>query len=222
MIRASLTAGIVEAVSGVVRVGALKRWPPGPDRSPLVATGHDLCVDGKATSIWETAMSLSMYQASVPVYIRMLTNLIAILEKAAGHCEAGKIDPSVLINYRLYPDMFNFAKQVQIAADAAKNGTAYLAGVEAPKFEDTEKSFPELIERVRKTITFLQAFEPEQIDGSEERQIQIKRGDKLVDYRGQDLLLTRTMPNFYFHVTTAYDILRHNGVALGKRDYLGG
>jgi uncharacterized protein len=167
-------------------------------------------------------MSLSMYQASVPVYIRMLTNLIAILEKAAGHCEAGKIDPSVLINYRLYPDMFNFAKQVQIAADAAKNGTAYLVGVEAPKFEDTEKSLPELIERVRKTIAYLQSFKPEQIDGSEERQIQIKRGDKLIDYRGQDLLLTRTMPNFYFHLTTAYDILRHNGVVLGKRDYLGG
>jgi len=167
-------------------------------------------------------MSLSMYQASVPVYIRMLTNLIAILEKAAGHCEAGKIDPSVLINYRLYPDMFKFAKQVQIAADAAKNGTAYLAGVEAPKFEDTERSFAELIERVRRTIAYLQSFKPEQIDGSEERQVQIKRGDKLIDYRGQDLLLTRTMPNFYFRVTTAYDVLRHNGVVLGKRDYLGG
>ncbi len=166
-------------------------------------------------------MSLSMYQASVPVYIRMLTNLIAILEKAAAHCEANKIDPSVLINYRLYPDMFGFAKQVQIAADAAKNGTSFLAGVEAPKFEDTEKSFPELIERVRKTIAFLQTFKPEQIDGSEEKQIQIKRGEKVIDYRGQDLLLTRTMPNFYFHVTTAYDILRHNGVVVGKKDFLG-
>jgi hypothetical protein len=163
-----------------------------------------------------------MYQASVPVYVRMLTNLIAIMEKAAAHCEANKIDPSVLINYRLYPDMFGFAKQVQIAADAAKNGTSFLAGVEAPKFEDTEKSFPELTERVRKTIAYLEAFKPEQIDGSEEKQIQIKRGDKLIDYRGQDLLLTRTMPNFYFHVTTAYDILRHNGVVVGKKDFLGG
>jgi len=167
-------------------------------------------------------MSLSMYRASVPVYIRMLTNLIAIMEKAASHCEAGKIDPSVLIDYRLYPDMFSFAKQVQIAADAAKNGTAYLVGVEAPKFGDTERSFPELIERVRKTIAYLQSFKPEQIDGSEDRPIQIKRGDKVIDYRGEDLLLSRTMPNFYFHVTTAYDILRHNGVVLGKRDYLGG
>jgi hypothetical protein len=163
-----------------------------------------------------------MYQASVPIYVRMLTNLIAIMEKAASHCEANKIDPSVLINYRLYPDMFGFAKQLQIAADAAKNGTSFLAGVEAPKFEDTEKSFPELIERVRKTIAYLETFKPEQIDGSEEKQIQIKRGDKLVDYRGQDLLLTRTLPNFYFHVTTAYDILRHNGVVVGKKDFLGG
>jgi hypothetical protein len=162
-----------------------------------------------------------MYQASVPVYIRMLKNLIAILEKAASHCEANKIDPAVLINYRLYPDMLNFRKQVQIAADSAKNGTSFLAGVEPPKFEDTENSFPDLIERVRSTIAYLETIKPEQIDGSEERKVQIKRGDKMVDYRGQDLLLTRTMPNFFFHVTTAYDILRHNGVVLGKKDFLG-
>lgn len=167
-------------------------------------------------------MSLSMYQASIPVYIRMLNNLIAILEKAASHCEASKIDPAVLINYRLYPDMLNFCKQVQIAADSAKNGTSFLAGVEPPKFEDSEKSFPELIERVRKTIAYLETIKPEQIDGTEERQVPIKRGDKMVEYRGQDLLLTRTMPNFYFHVTTAYAILRHNGVVLGKKDFLGG
>lgn len=167
-------------------------------------------------------MSLSMYQASVPVYIRMLKNLIAILEKAGTHCETNKIDPAALINYRLYPDMLNFCKQVQIAADSAKNGTSFLAGVEPPKFEDTEKSFPDLIERVRNTISYLESIKPDQIDGSEERKVQIKRGDKMVDYRGQDLLLTRTMPNFFFHVTTAYDILRHNGVVLGKKDFLGG
>lgn len=166
-------------------------------------------------------MSLSMYQASVPVYIRMLKNLIAIMEKAVTYCEASKIDPAVLINYRLYPDMLNFCKQVQIAADSAKNGTFFLAGVEPPKFEDTEKSFAELIERVRNTIAYLETIRPDQIDGSEERQVQIKRGDKMVDYRGQDLLLTRTLPNFFFHVTTAYDILRHNGVVLGKKDFLG-
>lgn len=166
-------------------------------------------------------MSLSMYQASVPVYVRMLNNLIAILEKAAAHCEAKKIDPAVLIQYRLYPDMFHFAKQVQIAADAAKNGTAYLAGVEAPVFENTEQSFPDLIERVRKTLAYLDGFTPDRIDGSEEREVRIKRGDTEVLYSGQSLLLTRTLPNFYFHVTTAYDILRHNGVELGKRDFLG-
>lgn len=166
-------------------------------------------------------MSLSMYRASVPVYIRMLKNLIAMLEKAASHCEANKIDPAVLINYRLYPDMLNFCKQVQIAADSAKNGTSFLAGLEPPKFEDNEKTFPELIERVRNTIAYLETIKPDQIDGSEERLVHIKRGDKTVDYRGQDLLLTRTLPNFFFHVTTAYDILRHNGVVLGKQDFLG-
>ena len=162
-----------------------------------------------------------MYQASVPVFIRMLNNLIAILDKAAAHCEARKIDPLVLTQYRLYPDMFNFAKQVQVAADAAKNGSARLAGVAAPEFENVEKSFAELAERVRKTLAFLETLKPEQIDGSEEREVVITRGQTSVTYRGIDLLLTRTLPNFYFHVTTAYAILRHNGVELGKRDYLG-
>ncbi len=166
-------------------------------------------------------MTLSMYQASVPVYIRMLNNLAAIMEKAAAHCEARKIDPAVLIRARLYPDMFDFAKQVQMAADAAKTGTARLAGVEAPAFEDSERSFPELIERVRKTIAYLETFRPDQIDGSEEREVVIQRGGTAVTYRGMELLLGRTLPNFYFHLTTAYDILRHNGVELGKKDYLG-
>jgi hypothetical protein len=166
-------------------------------------------------------MAISMYQISVPVFGRMLDNLIAILEKAAAHCEAKKIDPAVLINYRLYPDMFALAKQVQIAADAAKKGTAYLAGVEAPKFEDTEQTFAELIERVKRTIAFVNGFKPEQIDGTEEKEVSIPRGDTMLTYRGQDYLLNRVLPNFFFHLTTAYDILRHNGVELGKRDYLG-
>lgn len=166
-------------------------------------------------------MSLSMYQASVPVYIRMLNNLIAIMEKAAAHCEANKIDPAALLNFRLYPDMFHFTKQVQVAADAAKTGSARLAGVAAPEFDNSEKTFAELIERVKKTIAFLQTLKPEQIDGSEDREIQIKRGETVNTYTGQELLLGRTLPNFYFHVTTAYDILRHNGVALGKKDFLG-
>lgn len=166
-------------------------------------------------------MAISMYQASVPVFIRMLNNLEAILEKAMAHCEAKKIDPAVLINFRLYPDMFAFAKQIQVAVDAAKNGSARLAGVEAPKFEDNEKTFPELIERVQKTIAFLNTLKPEQIDGAEAREIVMKRGETSTTYLGQDFLLNRALPNLYFHITTAYDILRHNGVELGKKDYLG-
>ena len=166
-------------------------------------------------------MSISMHQISVPVFTRMLTNLIAIIEKAAAHCEEKKIDPAVLINYRLYPDMFAFAKQIQIATDAARNGTAYLAGAEPPKFDNTEQTFAELIERVKKTIAFVNTFRPEQIDGTEEKDVVIKRGETTVTYKGQAYLLNRVLPNFFFHITTAYDILRHNGVELGKKDYLG-
>jgi uncharacterized protein len=167
-------------------------------------------------------MTLSMYQTSVPVFIRSLNNLAAILEKAAAHCEARKIDPAALISYRLYPDMFAFARQVQVAADHAKNGAARLAGVEAPQFENTEQGFPDLVERVRKTIAYLETLKPEQIDGSEAREVAIQRGETTNVYPGQEYLLNRALPNFFFHVTTAYDILRHNGVELGKRDYIGG
>jgi uncharacterized protein len=166
-------------------------------------------------------MAISMYQISVPVFARMLSNLAAILEKAARHCEEKKIDPAVLIHFRLYPDMFAFAKQVQIAADAAKNVTAYLAGTEPLKFDNTEQTFAELIERVKKTIDYVNSFQPEQIDGTEEREVRITRGETTVIYRGQEYLLNRALPNFFFHITTAYDILRHNGVELGKKDYLG-
>lgn len=166
-------------------------------------------------------MAISMYQISVPVFTRMLNNLIAILGIAAAHCEAKKIDPAFLINYRLYPDMFAFAKQVQIAADAAKNGAAHLAAAEPPKFDNTEQTFAELIERVKQTIEFVNSFKPEQIDGTEAKEVNIQRGDTTVTYRGQEYLLNRVLPNFFFHITTAYDILRHNGVELGKRDYLG-
>ncbi len=166
-------------------------------------------------------MAVSMYQISVPVFTRMLTNLIAILEKAAAHCEERKIDPAALINYRFYPDMFPFSKQIQIATDAARNGSAYLAGVEPPKTENAEQTFPELIARVQKTVEFVSTFKPEQIDGSEEKEVSIKRGETTLTYKGQEYLLNRVLPNFFFHITTAYDILRHNGVELGKKDYLG-
>jgi len=166
-------------------------------------------------------MSLTLYQASVPVFIRMLGNLAGILEKAAAHCAARKIDPAALIRFRLYPDMFDFARQVQVACDHARNGAARLAGVEAPELEKTEQSFIDLIERVRKTIAYLETLRPGQFEGAETREIAIQRGETTVTYTGLDYLLNRVLPNFYFHVTTAYDILRHNGVELGKRDYLG-
>jgi hypothetical protein len=162
-----------------------------------------------------------MYQASVPVFVRMLNNLVVILEKAAAHCEARKIDPLALTQCRLYPDMFHFARQVQAACDHARNGAARLAGLEAPRLENTERTFPELVERVRQAIAYLETFRPEQIDGSEDREVVMKRGETVNTYAGQDYLLNRALPNFYFHVTTAYDILRHNGVELGKRDFLG-
>lgn len=167
-------------------------------------------------------MTLSMYQASVPVFIRMLNNLIAILDKAAAHCDARKIDPAALINDRLYPDMFAFAKQVQVACDHARNGAARLAGMEAPRLPNTEQTFAELAQRVRDTIDYLETFTPEQIDAGEAREVVVRRGETVNTYVGLDYLLNRALPNFYFHVATAYDILRHNGVELGKRDYLGG
>jgi hypothetical protein len=162
-----------------------------------------------------------MYQISVPAFTRMLANLIAILDKAAAHCEEKRIDPAALINFRLYPDMFAFSKQIQIATDAARNGTAYLAGIEPPKLDNVDQTFAELIERINKTIAFVSTFTPEQIDGTEEKVVEIKRGETTLTFKGQEYLLNRVLPNFYFHITTAYDILRHNGVELGKRDYLG-
>jgi hypothetical protein len=166
-------------------------------------------------------MTVSMYQISVPVFTRMLNNLTGIMEKAAAHCEERKIDPAALTQYRLYPDMFPFFKQIHIATDAARNGSAYLAGAEPLRFENTEQTFPELIGRVQKTIEYVNSFKPEQIDGTEEKEISIQRGETTLTYRGQDYLLNRVLPNFFFHITTAYDILRHNGVELGKKDYLG-
>jgi len=166
-------------------------------------------------------MNLSMYQASVPVYIRILTNLGGILDKGAAHAEARKIDPTVLVNSRLFPDMFTFARQVQIATDHAKGSSARLAGMDPPKFEDTESSFAELKARVDKTIAFLKTLKPEQIDGSEVKTINLKLGKESLTVQGMPYLLGIALPNFYFHTVTAYDILRHNGVELGKKDFLG-
>jgi hypothetical protein len=162
-----------------------------------------------------------MYQASVPSFIRMLTNLAGVLAKGAAHAEAKKIDPVVLVNGRLFPDMFPLARQVMIVTDNAKGGAARLAGLEPPKYEDNESSFPELIGRIDKTVAFLKTFKPDQIDGSEERTITLKLGKETMTFQGLPYLLNLVLPNIYFHSVTAYNILRHNGVDVGKKDYLG-
>lgn len=166
-------------------------------------------------------MSNFMYIASVSPIIHSLTNLRLILEKAATHAEAKKIDPSVLINARLYPDMFPLSRQVQIATDVAKGVVSRLAGLEPPKYEDNESTFPELIARLDKTIALLESFKPEQIDGSEDRTITLPMHDRTVTFKGLPYLFDFVLPNVYFHVTTAYAILRHNGVEIGKKDFLG-
>jgi len=164
---------------------------------------------------------LTMYQASVPVFIKMLNNLSAIIGKAAAHAEGKKIDQSVFINARLSPDMFAFARQVQIATDTAKGCIARLAGNEVPNYADTETTFSELQDRIRTTVVFLQSFKPEQIDGSEDNTITLKLRGNPVVFTGKNNLLGFALPNFFFHITTAYAILRHNGVDIGKSDYLG-
>ena len=166
-------------------------------------------------------MSLSMYQASVPTIIRALDNLAAILEKAAQHAEAKKFPIEGFINARLAPDMFPLVKQVQIASDVSKGGCARLAQVEPPAFADDESTFQQLVERLRKTIDFLRTLKPEQIDGSEERTVTWKTRTAERSMKGQPYLLNHVLPNVFFHSATAYDILRHNGVELGKMDFLG-
>jgi uncharacterized protein len=166
-------------------------------------------------------MKISMYQASVPPIVLILNNLSVILEKAAAHAEAKKIDPTVLINSRLYPDMYPLSRQVQIATDNAKGCVSRLAGVEAPKYEDNESTFQELIARIRKTTDYLATFKPEQIDGSEEKRVELKFRTYNRTFTGLPYLLNYVLPTIYFHITTAYGILRHNGVEIGKQDYLG-
>lgn len=166
-------------------------------------------------------MTISMYQASVPCFVRTLGNLSAILDKAQGYVDAKKIDPVALTSYRLYPDMLPMGRQVQIACDAAKGLVARLSGLENPVHEDTEKTLVELQARITKTLAFVQSVTPAQLDGTEEKDIVVKRGDTETHYKGMQYLLGNALPNFYFHVTTAYNILRHNGVEIGKRDYLG-
>jgi uncharacterized protein len=166
-------------------------------------------------------MSISMYEASVPVFARYLGNLKAILHKAAAHADAQKIDPAALINSRLFPDMLPFSRQVQLVSDMAKSGSSRLAGLEPPKFEDTESTFAQLQERLDKTLTHLKTFQAPHFDGSEERAITVNTARGPITQQGKAYLTQFLLPNFFFHVATAHDILRHNGVELGKADYLG-
>jgi hypothetical protein len=166
-------------------------------------------------------MTISMFQATVPPLLRALNNLSHVLNKGAAHAEAKKIEPAVLIQSRLFPDMFPLARQVQIVSDVAKGGVARLAGVEPPKFDDNESTFAELQSRIDKTAAFLKTMKPAQIDGSENREITLAFPSITLNYKGQSYLTDFVLPNVYFHVTTAYNILRHNGVELGKQDFLG-
>jgi hypothetical protein len=162
-----------------------------------------------------------MSEISLPVFVRHLNGLAGCMKKAQALYADKKYDETTLINYRFYPDMFSFARQVQMATDHPRNFVAPLADVQAPKYEDNEKSLGELIGRVEKTVAWLKTIEPKQIDGTEQKSVTIKRPTGDVQMKGLEVLLNRTMPNFMFHCTTAYDILRHNGVELGKRDFMG-
>ncbi len=166
-------------------------------------------------------MTISMHSASVPVFTRMLGNLQSWLDKAEAHASAKKFETSVLLQARLAPDMLPFVRQIQIACDGAKFGVARLAGVEAPKFDDTEASFAELRERIRKTLDFVQSVPADCIAGTEDKDVTVPRRDGSMVLKGEFYLKHFVLPNFYFHVTTSYALLRHNGVDLGKADYLG-
>lgn len=166
-------------------------------------------------------MSLSIYEASVPALLQVLGSLSALIDKAAAHCEARKIDPAVLINYRLAPNMFAFARQIQVATDNAKGISARLAGVAIPSIPDTETSFDDLKARIATVADFVKSLPAAQFDGAETRALTIKVGSHELNFTGATYLFGFGLPNFYFHATTAYDILRHAGVEIGKRDFLG-
>jgi uncharacterized protein len=184
-------------------------------RSPLSS-----CCNPPA--IGATAMTVSMYKISVPIFMQFLQSLSAVLDKAAAFAEVKKVEPSVLLNTRLAPDMFPLARQVRAATDHAINAGGRLAGVDMPTFANTEATIPELKERIAKTVDFLKGLKPAQIDGTEDKEIKITFPSGATrEFTGQSLLLNNSLPNFYFHCTTAYDILRHCGVELGKRDFMG-
>lgn len=166
-------------------------------------------------------MTISMYEASIPVFVRALNNLIAILEKAQVHAEMKNIDPGVLLQYRLYPNMFPLVRQVQIVSDIAKAGGARLAGQEPPRYEDDETTFAELVARLQKTVAFLSDLTPELFEEAQARTITWPMRGTTMSLEGQVYLLHYVLPNLFFHITTSYAILRHCGVAVGKQDFLG-
>ena len=166
-------------------------------------------------------MTLSMYSASVPVFKQILNSLLAILDKAETHAEEKKIDPQALLQFRLYPDMLPFTRQIQIACDFAKGCSARLGGVDVPAYEDDERSFAELKARIIKTLAFIDTVPQDQIAASEERAISTGSGEKTKHFTGQTYLFHYALPHFFFHATTAYDILRHNGLDIGKKNFIG-
>jgi uncharacterized protein len=170
----------------------------------------------------EFQMALSIYEAAVPTLLRALANASAFLEKASAHCEKEKIDPNALLSARLYPDMFALTRQIQVVSDQAKGAGARLAGIEAPKFADTEASFADLKVRLDKTAAFLKGIDAARFQGADDRPIEVKFPQGAISFpNGWNYLLTFVLPNVYFHSATAYDILRHNGVKLAKPDFIG-
>lgn len=166
-------------------------------------------------------MSISMYEFSVPVFVRSLNNLSAILQKAAVYATERQIDEKVLVTDRLYPNMFPLARQVQIACDVVKGAGARISGIEAPKYEDNEETFPELLTRIKNTIAFLESLPAEKINGTEDKEIVLQAGSNEFKFTGRNYVSLWALPNLYFHVTTTYNILRHNGLDIGKMDFLG-
>jgi uncharacterized protein len=166
-------------------------------------------------------MAFNIYDVSIPVCVRALTNLATLIEKAAAHAEAKKIDPVVFAQARLYPDMLPFTRQIQIACDTAKGAGARLAGLEVPKHEDNEVTLADLKHRVAKTLDFLKSISPEKLSGAETRAIEIKTPNRTLNFTGLSYLNNFVLPNLFFHETVAYALLRHNGVEIGKGDFLG-
>jgi hypothetical protein len=201
------------------RVGWAPNWnEPARETSPSALAGVGILL----SVLWlELQMANAIYEFSVPVFDRHLKILDGLLEMAEAHAKDRKIDPAALVLARLFPDMFTLAGQVRSACDTAKRSTARLVGLEAPQSQDTDKTFSDLHERIRDAVSYLEGLAAERFEGAEERKIEFPYGGSTVSLTTQQYLSRFSLPNFYFHVTTAYDILRHNGVVVGKGDFLG-